>query len=320
LSADRTPLGSELASHVAAVHHGDVQRAIDHPPRARVVPVSDHVDHGSDGTICADLDLRPASDRRFRRLGQLFAQLGRLARRLASASLLVGTITLAGCDLTGQYEKKFQEALQTAARQATFERHLQPDFAELMGADGKSLGVKLRLPRVFDSSTKTLKPSDPRAQPPFGDLLGLVSTRERPIDDAQGRFLPCYGYVAAVPKSSQKADALQAAIAKQVAAALAGANWSDATLTTPDGRPFTLKRLRGSGNQEFFDLTKNPPASTKIEGVFDLYLVDTPQAHVLIGWRCPKPQADKYDFLAATEAAMATLQVEAASGGDAPNP
>lgn len=224
---------------------------------------------------------------------------------------------MAGCDLTGQYEKKFQEALQTAARQATYEKYLQHDPVELTAADGKSLGVKLRLPRLFDNNTKLLAPSQPRAQPPFGELPGLINTRERQIDDAQGQFLPSYCYIAAVPKSAQKADALQAALAKQVAAALAGASWADAALMSPTGQSLTLKRLRGVGNQEFFNLTKNPPVSTKVEGLFDLYLVDTPQAHVLIGWRCPKPQAEKYEFQAATEAAMGTLEVELASGGGA---
>lgn len=239
--------------------------------------------------------------------------------RLIGTSLIASAVIVAGCDLTGQYEKEFQKALQTAALQAAFEKHLHSDQVELTGSDGKSLGVKLRLPRLFDNNTKMLSPSQPRAQPPFGELPGLASTRERQIDDAQGRFLPCYCYVAAVPKSAQKADPLQAALEKQVKAALTNASWADASLTTPTGQQVTLKRLRGSGNQEFFDLTKNPPASTKVEGVFDLYLIDTPQAHVLVGWRCPKPQADKYDFQSATEAAMGTLEVESAASGEGAN-
>lgn len=235
---------------------------------------------------------------------------------LAGTSLLVVALVVAGCDLTGQYEKKFQEALQTAGHKALYDKYLHQDTVELAEANGKSLGVKLRLPKLFDNNTKTLNPSAPRAQPPFGDLPGLVNTRERQLDDAQGQFLPSYCYIAAVPKASQKADALQNAVAKQVAAALPGASWGDAVLKTPSGQSVTLKRLRGSGNQEFFNLTKNPPASVKIEGVFDLYLIDTPQAHVLVGWRCPKPQADKYEFLAATEAAMGTVEVETATGGE----
>ena len=103
-------------------------------------------------------------------------------------------------------------------------------------------------------------------------------------------------------------------MAKQVAAALPGASWAEAPLTGPSGQTLTLKRLRGAGSQEFFNLTKNPPVSTKTDGLFDLYLVETPQASVLIGWRCPKPQAEKYEFQAATEAAMGTLEVETVSG------
>lgn len=218
-----------------------------------------------------------------------------------------------GCDLTGQYEKEFQKALEHAARSAVFEKHLHPDAVEWTGADGKSLGVKLRLPRLFDANTKLLNPSQPRAQPPFGELPGLVSTRERQLDDAQGQFLPCYCYFAVVPPSASKGDALQAALARQVAAALPGTSWNDVTLATPSGQSLTLKRLRGAGVQEFFNLTKNPPTAVKTEGVFDLYLVSVGSSQVLIGWRCPKSQADKYAFQEATEAAMGTLEVE--SGG-----
>src|SRR5207245_8540140 len=59
----------------------------------------------------------------------------------------------AGCDLTGQYDKKFHEALDTAAKRAVFDL-LHPTFTDALDPAKASVGVKLRLPTVFDGSSK----------------------------------------------------------------------------------------------------------------------------------------------------------------------
>jgi hypothetical protein len=226
------------------------------------------------------------------------------------------SLAFAGCDITGEYEKKFQNALQTSAQRAVFDQNLFAAETEVTDAGGKGVGVKFRLPSLFDNDSKALVAKESRAHVPFVTLPDLSYARERQLNDAGEQFLPVYAYFAAVPKADQKADAVQAAIAQQVAGTFAGAAWADAPLATPDGKTITLKRLRVNGPQEFMNLTKNTPVKT--DGRFDLYFIDGPAHFVLIGWRAPKAQSEKWQFDAKTESAMGTVTVTEAAAAAAP--
>jgi hypothetical protein len=237
--------------------------------------------------------------------------------------LFVAPLSLAicaGCDLTGQYDVRFQETLKKAAARAVFDQYLYPTTIEVTDASRKNLGVKLRIPKFFDTNTKALPATDARAKPPFLNLPGLSYAMERQLDDETAKFLPVYAYLAAVPKSEQKPDVLANTIAQQAAAAFPGAKWADASLPTPSGGALNLKRLHLEGKQEFADLTKNPPAPASVDGVFDLYLIDAGDTSVLIGWRAPKAQAQKYQFTEATEAAMGTTEAPQAADGPPSTP
>ncbi len=234
----------------------------------------------------------------------------------AAAFFATALVPLAGCDLTGQYEARFQQSLQTANLRATFDQLLFPTEIDLTDANRQSVGVKIRLPTYFDASSKPLPPTEARAQPPFVKLPNLSFAYERALNDSAEKFLPVYLYIAAVPKAEMKADALQAALAQQVSAALPGAAWSDVKVQSPTGAELTLKRLRGEGSQDFVNLQTN--AVEKQEGRFDLYFIDAPGHHVLLGWRAAKGQGDKWQF-AASDAAMGTIAVsEAPAAGGAP--
>jgi hypothetical protein len=226
--------------------------------------------------------------------------------------LLALSLALTGCDLTGQYEKKFQEAVQTSGQRAVFDQNLHPDFTEVGDA-----GVKLRLPKLFDmENRKELTAKDPRAIAPFA-LPGLTKAIERQFDDTKDppQFLPAYIYLAAQPKGDQKADAFQAQVAQLVGATVRGATWSDVTLPTPSGQSIALKRLRAEGQQPFVNIQKNAPAA--VDGLLDIYYIDGGNHHVLIGWRIPKAQAQKYQIQPAIEAAMGTVETTAPPTTDA---
>ena len=220
---------------------------------------------------------------------------------------------LAGCDLSGQYEKRFQETLQSSGARARFDLQLHAAGTPINDVKQTPTGVQVRIPQFFDQqNTKALPAADPRAQPPFLALPGLYYANERQLDDGTGQnFLPTYVYFAAVAKVDDKkvetkADALQATLLKPLAAAFPGAAWADVQLPTPDGKTITLKRIRCEGKQAFINLTVTPSKPVTTDGRFDLYLIDSPANHVLIGWRCPKPQGEKY-FYAASELAMGTV-------------
>jgi len=231
--------------------------------------------------------------------------------------VLLAVAAFAGCDLTGQYEKKFQETLQVAPRRALFDLKLYPNFTEVMDAGRKNAGVKLRIPNLFDNSGKALPTNDPRAEPPFLTLPGLSYVVERQLDDATGQWLPAYVYFAAVPRAEQKADALQAALVQQAAKIQAGATWSEVPISTRDGTTMTLKRLRVEGKQDFANLQKNPPVKVTVDGRLDLYFIEAGEHHVLVGWRAPLGQAQKNQFDTVSEAAMGTVEIAEPPAGAA---
>jgi hypothetical protein len=219
-------------------------------------------------------------------------------------------LVVAGCDLTGQYEANFQKAIQQAERRAVFDLNLQADFTDAI--DPAAHEVKLRLPKVFDKYSSWLKLSDPRAQVPFVALPDLVSVLERSLDDASQQNLGTYLYFAAPAKAGQKAEVLQATLAKEIAAAFPGAAWSDVQISKPGGTSMNLKRLRVEGPQPFFNSKKK--AMAKADGRFDLYYLDGGGRHILIAWRVGKGQAAKYQLEPAIEAAMGTVEITPSDG------
>jgi hypothetical protein len=233
---------------------------------------------------------------------------------------LMVIVACAGCDLSGQYDKRMAESMQASGLRATFDRLLFADETPVNDAARAGTGVFLRLPNLIDAESKALAANDPRAQPPFMKLPNLCFAYERPVDDGAGQKLPVYIYFAAVPKADaakkteMKSDDLQKQIAQQLAAAFPGAAWADVPLATPTGQQITLKRIRGEGKQDFVNVSATPAAVVKADGRFDLYLVDSPSHHVLIGWRSAKGQGER-QFYTASETAMGTLK---STGGAAP--
>jgi hypothetical protein len=223
-------------------------------------------------------------------------------------------VVLAGCDITGEYEKRFQETLKTAGYRAAFDAVLFAGDTEITGEGNASSGVKVRIPSLFDSNSKSLA-TEPRAQPPFVKLPGFGYALERALPDDANQFAPAYIYFAAVPKADLKPDQVQAPIAVAVAAAFPGANWSDVQVGTPQGGTMTHKVIRGDGQQDF-DNAGTGGAVQKLDGRFALYFIEGPNHYALVGFRAPKAQADKWNFDAAVQAAMGTVSV--AAGAAAP--
>jgi hypothetical protein len=238
-----------------------------------------------------------------------------LRRCLTCISALITISALAGCDITGEYEKRFQERLTSAGQQATFDAVLFAADTEITGEANSASGVRLRLPSMFDKDSKSLA-TEPRAQPPFVKLPGFGYALERSMPDAANNFAPCYIYFAAVPKADQKPDQVQAPIAVAVAAAFPGAAWADAQFATPQGSTITHKVIRGDGQQDF-DLSGTGGAVQKLDGRFALYFIESPTHYALIGFRAPKAQSDQWKVDAAAQAAMGTVTV---AQGAAPAP
>jgi hypothetical protein len=237
-------------------------------------------------------------------------------RRWMAAWGLLLALAAAGCDFSGQYEKRFDESLRSSGLRAVFDQQLFAAETPVTDSTQRGTGVQLRLPTLIDKDAKPLPAADARAQPPFMKLPNLSFAYERQLDDGNGQnFLPTYIYFATVPKVDDKkvalkAEDLQKSLLQQVAAAFPGAAWADATLSTPEGTMLNLKRIRVEGKMDFMNMTVAPPAVVKSDGRFDLYLIDAPEHHVLIGWRSPKAQGARY-FYTASDTAMGTVKTAA---------
>jgi hypothetical protein len=245
--------------------------------------------------------------------------------RLVWLALLIGAAAGAtGCDLTGQYEANFKKALEKSAQQAKFDNPLNADYHEILDGDGKPIGVKLRLPRLFDQYTqkKTAKELIEDAQKAAGakginaKALGAAAMAaqagyvlQRPV---QGEAQPLMVMFMAIPKGAAKGNPAQDLL-KPMAAMMPGAVLSDVQLDTPSGQKITLKRLRLSGMTvgEGKQKAAMPPGT-----LADMYLVDGGSHVVMVNWSAPKSLAEQYQLEQATEAAMGTVEIEAPAAAD----
>jgi hypothetical protein len=235
--------------------------------------------------------------------------LGDLWRVGGLAAMLVATL---GCDLTGQYDKKFQQALDEARRKSAFDALLHREFTEIVDASRQPIGVKLRLPKQFDAESKVLPQT---AVPGLTEIPGSAYTLMKELDDDSGQKAACIVQIVAVPKAAQKGEPIQNAITKQATTLVAGAKWEDVSLPSPAGQQQTFKRMR-------LDM-QMPVISAKGKGKLaagriDLYEVEGGPNVVVVVWLAPKPQAQKHNLERAFEASMGSVEISAAPGGDAP--
>jgi hypothetical protein len=218
-------------------------------------------------------------------------------------ALILGTLTLAiaGCDLSGTYEKRFAASLESVGARAALDALLAPQAKTASPST-----LSLRLPTSIDNESATqLKSSDPTFNPPFVSIPGLTTSIERLLDDDAGKFAAAYCYLGAVPKGDKKAVDVQAEVQKQVGTALAGANWQDVQL----GPGLAGKLLSVSGQQDFQTAdAKGARAVAKLDGQFDLYFCESGTQFVFIGFRAPKGQAAKYGLFEAAKAAVGTAK------------
>jgi hypothetical protein len=223
----------------------------------------------------------------------------RLDRTLLLGAALA--ILLAGCDLSGTYEKRAAEAISSVGQRAATEALLAP--ASTTAAPDT---LSLRLPVSLDNDGKTtLKSDDPSFNPPFVAIPGLTTTIERLLDDDAGKFAAAYVYLGAIPKEGKKAVDVQAEVQKQVATAFPAANWQDVQL----GPALPGKHLSVSGPQDFQTADAQGARTTaKLDGQFDLYFHETGTHFVFIGFRAPKGQATKYTLADAIKAALSTVE------------
>ena len=236
-----------------------------------------------------------------------------------SSALVLVLLFAAGCDLSGEYDQKLKASLQSAGQRAVFDLNLHPTFTEVVDSAKQNVGVKLRIPKVFDSASKALPVDIQKAPIKFPGLTYLL---ERQLDDDKEgdakQFLPAYLFFVVVPKGDQKADSLQNGLLQVMKVVSPTAIWTDTSLPTPTGQSVAVKRMRIEVQQPLLPAQGKAPVKTDTRT--DIYYVDAGANAVIVGWLTPKAQAQKYNLDAAIDAAMGTLEntaPPAAPGGKA---
>ncbi len=225
--------------------------------------------------------------------------------------LVMFFVTATGCDLTGQYEKKFQQAIEEAKRRSAFDEQLHGVFTEVVDAARQPVGVKLRLPKKFDAESKVLTQN---IIPGQAQIPGSAYVLMRELDDDKSQKAPCIVSIVTVPKAEQKSEPLANVVAKAMAAVSPTAKWEDVQLPTPTGGQVTLKRMR---METSLPVPTEKGQSVTLSTRVDMYLVEAANNTVMITWFTPKPQAQRHALDKAIDASMGTLEVAGAPGGEA---
>jgi hypothetical protein len=186
----------------------------------------------------------------------------------------------------------------------------------------ESTGVTIQLPILFDpKSTNILNQrgrfepgkTEPNVEgfateglhPPMVKLPGLRFTYEMFYPDAKGKKWPVYCYLSVLPPGETEANKAKDEIKAAVSEKYPQANWQPVTL---EGSKFTTSYLPIGGTQSFFP--ENANAAEEAPGKFELYLVSTPHANVLVGFRSQQSVAEALSMDRAAKASIASIKSE----------
>ena len=226
----------------------------------------------------------------------------------AAALVCVGlSVVLSGCGI-GDYNRLMNRRLGALRAGAKFKNLYGP--TQLSGTP-----ISIRVPIIFASSYEETSPHKDdgavihpdRVQPPFLKLRGFKVCYEGTVTQDNLK-LPHYVYLAAVPSQAGDADKLAAQIqadltkafpkpddAKADDAAAAEPEqqapeptWEQVDVDTPQGVYSHWRKIRVEGDQTFRVRNSGKVEEQKLPGIFELWLHDTDNYLVLVGWRTPK--------------------------------
>jgi hypothetical protein len=224
-------------------------------------------------------------------------------RRGWALAIVAGAVVLTGCDLTGSYSQRYEASLASVGKQAAAEKLLAPSPTTIAPS-----AATIRLPSAIgDQHATTVPAGDANANPPFVKLPGLSSTVQRLLANdaaAPTQYVAAYVYLGAVPIGEQPTDALMTEIQKQVGAAFAGATWQDAQVGNLAG-----KMLSVTGPQVFASTDQQGAAGTvTVDGRFELYCCPAGTHTLVIGFRVPTAEGNKWEVFNGVQASIGSVQ------------
>jgi hypothetical protein len=158
--------------------------------------------------------------------------------------------------------------------------------------------LKIRVPMIFKQSyTEDSKHSEDgakikpdRLQPPFLQLPGFKFCYEGHATDPNVGRLPYYCYVAAIPSKPGDAEKLEAELQGKLKSKLKETPdaWEPVDAYSPNGKGTPWKKIRVVAEQPFYTFQLGqPPQAKPMPGIFELWVRDTGEYIVLVGWRTP---------------------------------
>ncbi|HYW77990.1 MAG TPA: hypothetical protein VE890_00370 [Thermoguttaceae bacterium] len=214
-------------------------------------------------------------------------------KRSLAAGLALLLVSVSGCG-TGEYERRLSSATQKLKQNSA--------FAD-MKPSAPLTGVSVKIPNSFQSQPLTEatqvdgQPIDPRrVQPPVVQMSGLQWTYEEQVEDDSGGKLSYYCYLATIDVASQGNIDPMDLVRRQAQTKYPKTTSAVESVQcpTPQGQTVEWKRLRCSGDQEFYYVDPNGNADFRpMLGAMEFYGRKEGDTIILIGWRVPMVEDGK---------------------------
>ncbi len=248
------------------------------------------------------------------------------ASRYASSLALLIFPLFVGCG-TGGYDELVEAKLANLQSLAPFTTRVGNIKYDILSKEAEGLektGMTMYVPKSFDDKELieltiggedrfTKKPFEPtRVHPPFYTFPGYSKGLECFIETGRGYKQPMYVYWATRKLSTISGSKLRAEVAKGIGSGLSvkAPAWQVITVGAMGGKGLKFHRLQVAGKQDFFCLRNSTYAKESLDGRFDLYHLEGPKYHLLVGFRAPNAADEKTDFFANAQVATGTLQGE----------
>jgi hypothetical protein len=206
---------------------------------------------------------------------------------LAPLCCFLFLFALTGCG-TSEYERRLNTGASKAQAESKWNNLYGPQ-------DLADTPVSVRLPKMFTDSPLVVgvpvggKPvDDRRVKPMLFDFPGLKLTYETLVEDPQAGKLPCYCHVGAVAGAAGQLSAAVLADLQNKGPFDQQPTWSDFQAETSDGKTIACKKLRVTGQQDFYTLNKaGQEQYQQLPGLLEVYVHEEAGQQVLIAWRMP---------------------------------
>lgn len=205
---------------------------------------------------------------------------------------LLVTVVLPGCGRR-EYNRLTSSRIALARGEAKFRTLYAP-------TDIPGTPLRIRIPLIFKPDQLFIATSKhgedgnqiraDRLQPPFMKWSGFKHCYEGHAAADDGRSLPFYCYLGAVPGTSADAEKLQSQLAASLKETFKDAelDWQIIDCESPTGIAVQWRKLRIEADQPFLIKGAGGVAAENLPGIFEVWVAEKQNHIVVMAWRVPK--------------------------------